>query len=204
MKILYRTLSLVLLVLVLASFAGTAFADNTLSLSLPVKLSAEGNRPNPPETYTLLLRADDKSYPMPSGSIDGSYTLSVAGPGDFSFPDILFDQVGVYSYTLSQLKGKSGNCAYDDTVYSLKVTVSYSQNGSDLEAALALYPAGGAVKASQALFVNKYAYPPSDTPRTGDGSSLPLYGALSLLSLAALSLASRPLLLRRAKKDVQA
>lgn len=203
MKILYRFTALALLVLALASLAGTAFAANTLSFSLPVKLSAEGNRPNPPETYALVLRADDKSYPLPSGSSDGSYTLSVTGPGDFSFPDILFDQVGVYSYTLSQLKGKSGNCAYDDTVYSLKVTVSYSQNGSDLEAALALYPAGGAVKASQALFVNKYAYPPSDTPRTGDSSLLTLYGALGLLSLAALALSLAPLL-KRSRREARA
>ena len=133
MKILYRFAALALLVLVLASLAGTAFAANTLS----------------------------------------------------------------------QLKGKSGNCAYDDTVYSLKVTVSYSQNGSDLEAALALYPAGGAVKASQALFVNKYAYPPSDTPRTGDSSLLPLYGALGLLSLAALVLSLAPLL-KRSRRDARA
>ena len=64
MKILYRFLALILLVLLLASLAGTAFAANTVSLSLPVKLSAEGNRPNPPETYTLVLQA--AAAPMPS------------------------------------------------------------------------------------------------------------------------------------------
>ena len=196
MKILYRFLALILLVLLLASLAGTAFAANTVSLSLPVKLSAEGNRPNPPETYTLVLQADDKSSPMPSGSSGGSCSHAVTGPGDFGLPAIVFDKPGVYGYTLSQLKGKSSNCTYDATVYDLKVTVSYSQNGSSLELTLAIYPQGDSVKASQALFVNKYAYPPTDTPRTGDGSSLLFYGLLGLVSLASLALVSPPLLKR--------
>ena len=74
--------------------------------------------------------------------------------------------------------------------------MSYSQNGSSLELTLAIYPQGDSVKASQALFVNKYAYPPTDTPRTGDGSSLLFYGLLGLVSLASLALVSPPLLKR--------
>ncbi len=186
-KNIFRTfLAMVMISLCLFTCGYTAFADSTVSVSLPVKITASGNRPSSPETYTLKLQADEPDFPMPAGSKDGVYTLGVRGPVSSVFPAIVFDRVGVYTYTVFQAKGSNSSCTYDSAVYVVKITVSYGADGSSLEAAIAMYPAGAQVKTAQAEFVNKYAYPPTDTPKTGDEAEPALYVSLCMLSLSAM------------------
>ena len=92
----------------------------------------------------------------------------------------------MYTYTVFQAKGSHSSCTYDSAVYVVKITVSYGADGSSLEAAIAMYPAGAQVKTAQAEFVNKYAYPPTDTPKTGDEAEPALYVSLCMLSLSAM------------------
>jgi len=44
--------------------------------------------------------------------------------GNFSFNPITYDEVGVYEYLVKEFKGDKGGIIYDDTVYSVTVTVT--------------------------------------------------------------------------------
>ena len=43
--------------------------------------------------------------------------------GEFTFQDIEFSQVGVYTYTLSEVKGDRADVTYDTTVHTIQVTI---------------------------------------------------------------------------------
>ena len=44
--------------------------------------------------------------------------------GEFTFQDIEFSQVGVYTYTLSEVKGDRTDVTYDTTVHTIQVTIA--------------------------------------------------------------------------------
>ena len=56
-----------------------------------------------------------------------------AKSGKITFPTFKYDAEGTYTYTVSEAAGTNSNVIYDDSVYTLTVTVS--KNGEDLVAA---------------------------------------------------------------------
>lgn len=179
----------VFLALVMTVMCGTtlvlpAYAAALPGVSVPVTISLSGTLPYPAEDYTVVLKADDSTYPMPEGSVDGAYSLTITGEDTESFPTITYDRVGVYTYTVYQVAGTNQKCTYDDTVYSLTVTISNKEDYSGLEATAVLYPDSDGDKLPGAEFANKYRVdPPSDTPKTGDESSPLLYAVLIVVSM---------------------
>lgn len=163
----------------------TVSAAETVNVALPTEIQVKGNSPKPEETYSLVLTPENDETPMPSGAGKGEYVMSQVGPGTGAFPPISYDRVGIYHYTIHQEKGKSSLGTYDDTVYS--VTVSVTNGSAGLETTVAVHPSGKDVKVEAASFVNTYAYPPSDTPKTGDMANFPLYGVLAAVGVGILA-----------------
>lgn len=192
-------LSLMLTGICLLTAAPDVLAAATVGVGIPVEVKVTGNRPTTPQTYQLLLQAENSNSPMPSGSKDGACSITITGSGNGVFPDIVFDTVGVYSYTVRQVKGTNSRCTYDDTVYDVNITVTYTADGSALEATTAIRESGSTEKVQKAKFVNQYAYPPSDTPKTGDSFPFALYGALTVVSIGILV----GLYLTRKKKETE-
>ena len=81
-------------------------------------------------------------------------------------------------------------CAYDPSVYHLKVSVTNAQDGSGLTAMVALRSEDVDEKLAEAMFTNRYGTSPvprdSNPPKTGDESNILLYGYLALVSIAGL------------------
>ena len=85
-------------------------------------------------TGTKVLRKD--GVPQKSGLKDFQFQLkdstgTVVGTataddttGKFTFQDIEFSQVGVYTYTLSEIKGDRADVTYDTTVHTIQVTIA--------------------------------------------------------------------------------
>ena len=71
-----------------------AYAAELPGVSVPVTISLSGTLPNPAEEYTVVLKADDAEYPMPDGSVDGAYSLTITGEDTENFPTITYDRVG--------------------------------------------------------------------------------------------------------------
>ncbi len=136
----------------------TAMASS-LSIEVPVTITVEGAAPSTPEDYVINLKADDASFPMPSGASDGLYQTTVTG-ADSKKLAISFERVGIYTYTIYQTAGDAANGIYDTTVYTMTVTINNPEVGDGLESVVALHTEALSTKPDAASFVNNYK--PSD------------------------------------------
>ncbi len=156
--------SLALTALVLLSASVSAFATETPEVIIPVNISLSGAVPETAEDYTVVMKADDSSFPMPNGSESDEYELTVTGEGKADFPSISYNHVGVYTYTISEEKGNNEKCTYDSAVYSLTVYITNAEDGNGLEATAVLYSSLGGDKLDAAKFTNSYEAEPTPTP----------------------------------------
>ena len=180
-------LGIVMAVLCVMSISVPALAVDTPEVSIPVTVSLSGTLPNPAEDFTIVLKADDASFPMPEGSDENGYTMTVTGADTKNLPAITYNRVGIYTYTVLQTAGTNKKCTYDTTVYSLIVYITNAEDGSGLEATAVLYPNGEGEKMTGAEFKNVYeTVKPRDpnSPSTGDTSTPVLYAAMIAGSLA--------------------
>ena len=177
-------LALVMTVMCSVTMVLPAYAAELPGVSVPVTISLSGTLPYPAEDFTVVLKADDADYPMPNGTVNGVYSMTITGEGTENFPTITYSRVGVYTYTVYQVAGTNRKCTYDDTVYTLVVTITNKEDYSGLEATAVLYPDSDGEKLPGAEFENKYKVePPSDTPKTGDESTPLLYAVLIVVSM---------------------
>ena len=104
--------------------------------------------------------------------------------------EVTYTEPGIYTYTIEQIAGLNPLCAYDPSVYHLKVSVTNAQDGSGLTAMVALRSEDADEKLAEAMFTNRYGTSPvprdSNPPKTGDESNILLYGYLALVSIAGL------------------
>lgn len=183
-KWLYVFLTLVMTVMCSMIMVLPVYAAELPGVSVPVTIYLSGTLPYPAEDFTVVLKADDAEYPMPNGTVNGVYSMTITGEGAESFPAITYDRVGIYTYTVYQVAGTNKKCTYDDTVYALTVTVSSKTDYSGLEATAVLYTDSEGDKLSGAEFENKYKVEtPSDIPKTGDESTPLLYAVLIVVSM---------------------
>lgn len=166
-----------------------AFAAEVPQVSIPVTVSLSGTLPTPAEAFGVKLEADDKSFPMPEGAQDGVFTMAITGADTMQFPAISYAELGVYTYTVSQIAGSNKKCTYDDTVYSLTVYITNAEDGSGLEATAVLHPDQEGEKLSGALFQNVYETEKPvepEAPKTGDNATPVFYLALMTVSFGAM------------------
>ncbi len=76
----------------------------------------------PKTTFTFVMRGENGA-PMPEGSEGGSKTVLLTGAGEIDFGSIYFTESGIYVYTISELNGGLNNWIYDETVYTVTLTV---------------------------------------------------------------------------------
>lgn len=192
--------ALVMAAMCSVTMALPAYAAELPEVSVPVTISLSGTLPHPAEDYTVVLKADDGAYPMPDGTVDETYTMTITGEDTKNFPAITYDRVGIYTYTIYQAAGTNKKCTYDDTVYALTVTITNKADYSGLEATAVLYPDSDGEKLPGAEFENKYKVdPPSETPKTGDESAPLLYAVLIVVSMGIIV----GLLLTRKNKKIE-
>lgn len=160
-----RTLAMLLIFpMLFMLLVPTVSASSLPGLKLPVTVKLSGRPPTEDEDYNVVLKADNPEYPMPEGSVDGSYTMAVKGEASKELPEIKFSSVGVYTYTINQLAGANELASYDDKVYNLVVFVTNAKNGSGLEITVNLYLLGEKEKQDELLFLNNYEKEPSPPP----------------------------------------
>ncbi len=113
---------LAVLAMIVTLLPAGAMADEPLTASVNVSITAKGTAPATPETFTIRMTADGE-YPMPGGAAGGTADLQITGPKSGTFPAITFDNVGIYTYTIKMIAGTKKDVKYDSTVFSLKITV---------------------------------------------------------------------------------
>lgn len=160
--------------------------EDSIRIQIPVEITLEGTEPATPETYEIIIQADQDTYPLPKET-----HYRVEGASSFSLDAITFDHVGIYTYTVQQIQGNNADCIYDDTVYRITVTVTNSESGG-LETTVVVTPNEGNEKQSAIKFHNIYKTAvPAETPasqkgyvNTGDTSSMGMYAAMIIVSFA--------------------
>lgn len=186
----FGVIGIALAILFLLGAAPSVLAAGLPSVAIPVKVEVEGAAPSVPEEFVVQMEAEDPSYPMPEGSVDGIFEMVISGNSFMSFPSMSYTEPGIYTYTIEQIAGLNPLCAYDPSVYHLKVSVTNAQDGSGLTAMVALRSEDADEKLAEAMFTNRYGTLPvprdSNPPKTGDESNILLYGYLALVSIAGL------------------
>lgn len=189
---------LAMLVLTCVSMVIPALALEPAKLSLPVTVKVSGTKPKTDETYKIVLQADDKSFPMPEGSVNGKYTMTITGADTAKLPAIAFDHVGKFTYTIRQKAGTNKNGTYDDTVYTLTVTVTNTADYAGFELTVVLETQATTQKLDKVVFTNKYKAQ-STSVKTGDDSNPMLYAGLVFVGMAMFLV----LFLTRRKKEYE-
>lgn len=161
-------------------------ASNPVTAEIPVKVILTGNPPEPAENYSIVLKADNGSYPMPDGSGNGEAVMEIKGSGKSSFY-IAYEHPGTYTYTVSQKTGKDKDLNYDAHVYEVTVYVTNSETvAGALDVVVKAEKETEQGKKCSIEFTNAYPDPKptqpselSDRPKTGDESNLPFYLAMA-------------------------
>lgn len=166
-----------------AQFSLGVIADELPAAAVPVQITLEGTLPETEEEFTVVLKAEDVKNPMPKGSVDGVYTMTLKGASEKSFPEMSYSGVGIYTYTIHQEAGKNTKCEYDKSIYHLTVTVTNAENGDGLEVTTALRKNDEKVKVDKALFHNVYETIVPEVPQTGDTMNVGLFAGLMIGSI---------------------
>ena len=69
----FGVIGIALAILFLLGAAPSVLAAGLPSVAIPVKVEVEGAAPSVPEEFVVQMEAEDPSYPMPEGSVDGIF-----------------------------------------------------------------------------------------------------------------------------------
>lgn len=157
MKKILRNAGSILLIAMMSIlvFSTAALAAEAKSVKLPVTMKLSSYHPSTPEELVLILTAKDETCPMPEGTVDGVYKMTVSGEGVKEFPEIVFPKVGIYEYTIHQEKGTHSRGTYDETVYNVTIFVTNTEDG-ELATTIVSYVDGVAEKQNEMVFSNSY------------------------------------------------
>ena len=163
-----KIINIFILLCVFLGMPEKVYADTNPSITIPVELLLKGDLPNPDEDYVIKFKADDPTNPMPAGAKNGEYDLKITGANKKDVPKITYTQVGIYTYTIEQVKGNNQLCTYDSTVYKVKVVISNASSNSKSTGSLAsttiLYTVKESEKLTKAQFTNSYPVVPTVNP----------------------------------------
>lgn len=166
MKKIMRGLSLAMLILAIClTMLCPVFAADAIQVEIPVTVKTGDDKPTEPETYHIVMQADDASNPMPAGSEDGICTLEVTGAATAAFPAITFAEHGTYHYTVWQKAGDNQLATYDDAKFHVTVFITNKEDYSGLQSTVAVYKDGNSEKQT-IEFKNTYKEPTPDVEIT--------------------------------------
>ena len=170
-----KCLTLLLAALVATVCMLPAWAANVVYVSLPVTVRASGVQPAVPETVSIVLMAEDEAAPMPAGSENGVYTMSMQVGSQSAFPEIAYTAPGNYHYIVRQNPGSVEGCVYDAISYTVEVCIAPGDDG--IYPVIVVQEFGGSVKLDGITFMNAYPAPtPTPMPTRPPQGDLPATG----------------------------
>lgn len=168
MKRIVRNIFFVLLMgLWTASMVSMAGAAEVPTVEVPVSIGISSSY-KPAEEYKVTLTAGDGNCPMPEGAVDGAYTATFSGAGEYTLCSISYPQLGIYNYTIRQEQGSHSRGTYDATQYNMRVAVTNAENGG-LAAAMIVYVDNVNQKSGSASFTNSYRSSSNGSGGNGGG-----------------------------------
>ena len=102
---------------------GIAFA-NTTNPPIPASISIQISK----DFDGLKFEGDAYTFQLKDGNGDLVSETSNVVDGKATFDEIVYEQEGIYYYTISEVEGTDVDTVYDHTVYGVTVTVSLEQD----------------------------------------------------------------------------
>ncbi len=103
-------------------------ADKLLTNVTPGIAEADKNMDVEKDAFTFQLKALEGA-PLPTGAVNGIYTVKNAAGGAIQFPAITYDKTGIYQYALTEVNEGKACIGYDGTTVTVTVTVTDDGNG---------------------------------------------------------------------------
>lgn len=173
-KYLKLIMTLLIFTMCLTVLAPAAFAQDTISIQIPVSITLSGLPISEDREVNIILEADSPEYPMPLGSQNGIYRLVIREAGDYSLPEIEFSSIGIYTYSIYQeINDAEVEDVLDDKVYNLVVYITNKPDGSGLESMVMLYLLGQPEKQEQVVLDNVYEEEPEPEPEVPEVPKVP-------------------------------
>ena len=134
----------------------------------PVNKVVTNDSGTAPDTakFHFTMKAEDKTFPMPAESVDGSKTVE-AGTGKVEFGKIEYEKAGTYTYKVTEDKEALANFTYDTTEYTVKAVVE--KKAGVLTATMTITK--GTEEVNSIDFNNHYAEKKDDSTPPGGGGS---------------------------------
>lgn len=135
----------------------------------PISVEKKITEDTPPydEDFTFILQSFNNS-PMPQGSIADKKEIIISGAGSANFGEIIFNDSGLYHYTVSEKMGDNPKFTYDDTIYNVIIDVRYNNDNNSFQVESCKYIKGSdETSYDSAVFTNEYHEfmpTPSDSP----------------------------------------
>lgn len=149
-----------------ASVTALAVDYDPVTATIPVEITLSGKLPEVPDTFQVELTADDPTFPMPVGSVDGVFTMDLADdPADekegYMTDDLVieFNDLGVYTYTLKQLDIGNEDCYQDTHTYRITAYAVNNEDYSGFDLTVVIYRDDENEKRDDIVFENRYANP---------------------------------------------
>mgnify|MGYP000863437181 CR=1 FL=1 len=128
--------------------------NNTFKSS-PVKVNLEFNK----ELSNGNLNAGDFSFTL-TGDNNVNETVTNKADGKITFSELSFDKVGVYNYTVKEVKGNKPDVDYDEMTVAVKVTVTKDEDSGLLTAKTEMTATGGEATGTDDTTFNNHVVPP--------------------------------------------
>ena len=142
-------------------FAATPISTTAENITARVEVEQQLSGTTGPKTkFYYELKASDNAAPAPEQS-----EIIIKGEGKASF-EIVFHETGIYRYTLQQISQNKKNWSLDTRIYSVEIYVVREEEIDMLSAIVLCYDEAG--KKTDAVFVNVYKPPNTNSPGTGE------------------------------------
>lgn len=158
------------------------YKPKPVSVDPPISKLVEGN-PKSKSKFTFKMKALNKDFPTPEGSVDSEKTIQITGTGSNEFGEIEFKLPGTYTYEISEINDGIKNYKYDKSIYVITLEVE-DKDGELYAKQNIVKKTADASKAEdtvkEIVFKNKYEEPKKEvvSPRTGDKNHPITYMAL--------------------------
>ena len=147
--------------------------------NIPLEVNIVNKNSNQSETdrFVFELTPENIENPMPEGSESGVYRFTADKAGIYNLCSISFDEPGIYKYNVHQVKGDNPLCKYDDTVYTLIISVEDSLDYTTLETYITIVKEGVEEKQETLYFKNELSSSDYDF-ELPDTSDIAVYGLI--------------------------
>lgn len=177
-----RGMSLAFVIVLSAMPCFASAKENKCEVTLPVQIETMGDPAPTKEVFEVSLTCTDLNAPMPE-----IITQTLEGAGEILFGSINYTLPEDYHYVITQKKGTTAHWIYDQAVYEVTVRIVNDEDG-ELVSEVWAVKNGSLEKCEKITFVNHYEAPavpsvPTNTPQTGDSSSIRFYAGVMAASL---------------------